>query len=547
MVLFNSLEETLDQVVTVLVDEPHMCVLDSEWRPVPSQVSPEWDFTSVRRPETGKHRLQWVAKVPPLGLQVYIVAASASAESCIIATTASLSVYNPPSDFVCPTHYECSTRRDDDVVIENQHQILLFAGQTGLLQGVEIKDGGEAVAIEEDLAFYSSRGSGAYLFAPQGEAKSFVEPGGLILVSKGPLMEEVYSRPKCELGSGLFPVVRSARLYVGASVQAGIAEMKYHTQLRENSFNNMELITRFKTELNNKRLFYSDLNGFQTIRRENWDKIPLEGNYYPMPSLAFIQCSGGRRFSIHSRQALGVASLGKGWLEVMLDRRLVHDDGRGLGQGVLDNHPNSVVFHLLVERNISQPPTSEHSLSPKQPSLLSHRAGAQLNHPLHAFLGRPEERAHVEEYSAENNPHHKVVFSPFTKNLPCDLHVVAMQSLNAAGTIASNKQNVGLLIQRRGFDPSYGGSKDMSGAEQCLVISDLVFPLSDIFPELAISNTRLTSLNLVVDGESEFDSTLEQFHRKERGGGRKHERIPSVIELSPLEIKGYKFLLRSKS
>ena len=37
----------------------------------------------------------------------------------------------------------------------------------------------------------------------------------------------------------------------------------------------------------------------------------------------------------------------------MLDRRLVRDDGRGLGQGVMDNRPMNVVFHILVESNIS--------------------------------------------------------------------------------------------------------------------------------------------------------------------------------------------------
>ncbi|CAM6123916.1 unnamed protein product [Calypogeia fissa] len=542
VVLFNSLEETLDQVVTVVVDEPVVCVFDSEWRPVPSQISPELDFGSGNEPGTGKHRLLWVAKVPPMGLQTYIVAPSASTESCILATAATLSVFNSPSDFTCPTHYRCSYQRDAQVVIENQHQLLLFDGHTGLLQGVEIKDVGEAVVVEEDLAFYVSRGSGAYLFEPTGEAKSFVQSGGLILVSKGPLMEEVYSRPTYELET--LPVVRCARLYAGTSIQAGIAEMEYHTMLDQNSFNNMELIARFKTELNNKGLFYSDLNGFQMIRRETLDKIPLQGNYYPMPALAFIQCPGGRRFSIHSRQALGVASLGKGWLEVMLERRLLHDDSRGLGQGVLDNHKNSVVFHLLVEKNVSQTQNLDHSSSSSRlPSLLSHRAGAQLNYPLHAFLGRQEERAHIEESSTGKDPVHKLAFSPFTSKLPCDLHVVAMQPIDGAGITTSSKQNVGLLIQRRGFDDSYGVNKDLAGKEECSVIDDVVFPLKNIFQDLEISNTKLTSLNLAIDDDTEFDSTLQQVHRKEWGS--KREVKPALIELGPLEIKGYKFQLRS--
>jgi alpha-mannosidase II len=71
-----------------------------------------------------------------------------------------------------------------------------------------------------------------------------------------------------------------------------------------------------------------------------------------MPSLAFLQDSLGNQFSVHSKQSLGATSLKNGWLEIMLDRRLVQDDGRGLGQGVLDNRPMNVIFHLLKESNV---------------------------------------------------------------------------------------------------------------------------------------------------------------------------------------------------
>ena len=62
----------------------------------------------------------------------------------------------------------------------------------------------------------------------------------------------------------------------------------------------------------------------------------------------------------------------------MLDCQLVRDDGCGLGQEVMDNRPINVVFHILVESNISTTLCLVSNPFPLSPSLLSHRVGAHL-------------------------------------------------------------------------------------------------------------------------------------------------------------------------
>lgn len=71
---------------------------------------------------------------------------------------------------------------------------------------------------------------------------------------------------------------------------------------------------RFRTSIDNEgNVFYTDLNGFQLIRRRTYSKLPLQGNFYPMPSTAMLQ-DIKRRFTVLSAQPLGVAALKKGLL-----------------------------------------------------------------------------------------------------------------------------------------------------------------------------------------------------------------------------------------
>lgn len=78
-------------------------------------------------------------------------------------------------------------------------------------------------------------------------------------------------------------------------------------------------------------------------------KLPLQANYYPIPSTAYIEDST-LRLSLLTGQPLGGSSLSSGELEIMQDRRLTRDDERGLGQGVLDNQPVLHIFRVVLER-----------------------------------------------------------------------------------------------------------------------------------------------------------------------------------------------------
>ena len=92
------------------------------------------------------------------------------------------------------------------------------------------------------------------------------------------------------------------------------------------------------------------------IRRKRYSKLPIQANFYPMPSMGYIQDTKSR-LSLISGQPLGATSAGSGQLEVMLDRRLMQDDNRGLFQGIQDNKViQDVYFYRFIIHILGDPP-----------------------------------------------------------------------------------------------------------------------------------------------------------------------------------------------
>lgn len=521
VVYFNSLEQTREEVVMVVVDSPDVTVVDSNWSCVQSQILPELQYHNSKI-FTGKHRLYWKASIPAMGLEAYYI--SNGIAECEKARPAKLKIFSKSSSLACPTPYSCAKIEADVVEIENQHHKLTFDVKYGLLQKITSKNGSPNI-VNEEIGMYSSSG-GAYLFKPSGDAEPIIEEGGQLLVSESPLMQEVYSYPRTSWERA--PISHSTRIYSGESmVQGFVIEKEYHVELVGHDFNDRELIVRYKTDIDNQKIFYSDLNGFQMSRRETYDKIPLQGNYYPMPYLAFIQGSNGRRFSVHSRQSLGVASLKNGWLEIMLDRRLVRDDGRGLGQGVMDNRVMNVVFHLTMEANISASSNLVSTPFPYSPSLLSHRVGSHLNYPLHAFVSKKPQ-----DMSAKPPPRS---FSPLAVPLPCDLHIVNFKVPKPLKFLQqpSEGPRFALILHRRHWDSSYC----RKGRTQCTNLADNTVNLFTLFKDLTVSNAKATSLNLLHE-DPEVMGFSEQFGDLAPEGH---------VAISPMEIQAYRLELKPQT
>lgn len=193
--------------------------------------------------------------------------------------------------------------------------------------------------------------SGAYLFRPNGNAVHLYNNRNVVVIVKG----ELETRLNVGFEFGVHEIVFSNN------------EIEINNLIDIGHRDDTEIVMRITTDIQNDNVFYTDLNGFQIAKRNRLKKLPLQANYYPIPSTIFIQ-DNQYRLTALSAQSLGGSSVKSGQIEIMQDRRLTESDGRGLGEGVLDNRPTTNKFKLILQdqKNINsivhqQHPSGFHS------------------------------------------------------------------------------------------------------------------------------------------------------------------------------------------
>uniref|UniRef100_A0A8C7L2Z0 Lysosomal alpha-mannosidase n=1 Tax=Oncorhynchus kisutch TaxID=8019 RepID=A0A8C7L2Z0_ONCKI len=138
-----------------------------------------------------------------------------------------------------------------------------------------------------------------------------------------------------------------------------------------------EVISRLDSSINSSGVFYTDSNGREVLQRRKdyrptWNlrqSEPIAGNYYPINSRAYIK-DDKDQLTVVTDRSQGGGSIQDGSLEIMLHRRLLYDDVRGVGEPLnetSDIYPEGLVVrgrHLL-------------SLSPPAMAADTHRPLAQ--------------------------------------------------------------------------------------------------------------------------------------------------------------------------
>uniref|UniRef100_A0A7N6AMP9 Alpha-mannosidase n=1 Tax=Anabas testudineus TaxID=64144 RepID=A0A7N6AMP9_ANATE len=484
LVLFNPLEQERLCVVTVLVNTVRVRVLTEDGQTLPVQLSAQWSSASQMSAEA-----TFMVRLPPLGLALFHLYDSLDSPMTLRSDTLlRLSGRGATARAADPLPVRSQQSDSRTFYISSQSLTLGFSGTTGLIKR---KDDPQEVKVQMQFMVYGTRPSkdksGAYLFLPDGKAKVFARLLHLrcLLASQ---------KPGCHQFGLVFLGVDGLSIDIITMVD-----------IRDQT--NKELAMRLVTDIQSGDAFYTDLNGFQIQPRRHYLKLPLQANFYPMSSQAYIQDSH-HRLTLHTAQALGVSSLESGQLEVIMDRRLMQDDNRGLGQGLKDNKKTANHFRLLLERRSIGNKMMD-SATTSFPSILSHMTNAFLNHEVLALPVLPKRRGIPPLQT----------FAPLKSILPCDFHLLNLRSIQRQDPHSPSPYTA-LILHRLALDC---GMEAHNLGFNCTTTQGQL-KVSGLFKNLDLQLFQPVSLTLM------------------------HSSTPlandSTISLDPMEISAFKLKLR---
>jgi alpha-mannosidase II len=323
------------------------------------------------------------------------------------------------------------------IKIESNNMHLLFSPKNGFLNKIVT----DAKEIQSKIKFIkygttsASEKSGAYLFLPDGP--------GVELRSKKLLQwirVEHSGKLRNRVCANLTLLLHCVDVYPSID---RIKNLKYPVMHIWNMVDlrhshNFELAMHIETDIKNDQYVYTDLNGFQYIKRKHYNKLTIQGNVYPMPSGAFIQDTT-KRLNLLTGQPLGVASLDPSSLQVFLDRRLDQDDNRGMEQAMNDNvlvSSRLLVFFESINGMTSSIDKSE-SLASNHPSLMSQLLSFDLINSITKMVLVGPNRAFKSE----------LILSNKKKKYPCDLRLINLRTMQTQDE-KPMQGDVGLIFHR---------------------------------------------------------------------------------------------------
>ncbi|CAK8542739.1 unnamed protein product [Lathyrus sativus] len=333
IVVYNPLAWKREEVIRIPVSTAEVFVQDSAGKEIESQLLPISNITSSIRKKYVKAYMgkapagelkYWLAfpvSVPPIGFSTYVV--SRPKQTGHVSTISK--------------EFRSEGSTNSSIEVGQGNLKLLYSANEGKLTHYVNNRNLVTASVGQSYSFYSgnvgddkdSQASGAYVFRPNGSFPIKSDQQASFTVLRGPILDEVHQ----QLNPWVSQIVRIYKSKEHAEVEFTIGPIPVDDGTGK------EIITQFSTTMKTNKTFYTDSNGRDFIKRirdfrTDWDlevNQPVAGNYYPV-NLGIYMQDNGMELSVLVDRSVGGSSLVDGQVELMLHRRLLHDDARGVGE-----------------------------------------------------------------------------------------------------------------------------------------------------------------------------------------------------------------------
>ncbi|XP_020581253.1 LOW QUALITY PROTEIN: alpha-mannosidase At3g26720-like [Phalaenopsis equestris] len=336
VLLYNSLGWKRDDVIRIPVSSDSVTVLDSaNGREIESQLLPINEASVRIRSQYVKAYLGefldvapkfWLAfpvSVPPFGFSTYIVSNARSQASA--ATMSSLHPSKESND----GYIEIGPGELKLLFNANEHELSYYTNS------------GRAVnsSLKQSYKFYAGsvgeytdlQASGAYVFRPDGTFPIKSDDKVPFNILHGPILDEVHQ----QINPWIYQITRVYKTKEHVEFEFLVGPIPIEDETGK------ELATEFSTSMETNKIFYTDSNGRDFIKRirdyrTDWAlhvNQPVAGNYYPINLGIYIE-DDNTELSLLVDRCVGGSSIQDGQVELMLHRRLLHDDGKGVAEAL---------------------------------------------------------------------------------------------------------------------------------------------------------------------------------------------------------------------
>lgn len=335
VVVYNALGWKREDVIRIPVMHEDVTVRDSAGRVIESQILPlSENYMSLRNylvkayrgqspSKTPEYWLAFSASVPPLGYNTYTIS-RAKTEG---ASSARSSVH--------------LLQRGDKSTIEVGHENLKlsFSAEERKLTYYMNRRSMVKESVQQSFSYYagyngtdeSPQSSGAYVFRPNGTFLLKPAKKDILTVIRGPIIDEVHQK----INPWIYQINRLLKGKEHVEVEFTVGPIPVGDGIGK------EVATQITTNMETNKTFYTDSNGRDFIKRirdyrTDWDlevNEPVAGNYYPINLGIYVE-DDKTELSVLVDRAVGGSSIVDGQIELMLHRRLLRDDSKGVDEAL---------------------------------------------------------------------------------------------------------------------------------------------------------------------------------------------------------------------